>query len=173
MNIDDALKLNIDQLTQLWLDMHRGKGNVAAVLSSSATRRLLERTSKFPRFLYPLQRLSGVEFILSEHVGVQTLFTSLLEYQTHQENARPWLKLNFYHDLRDLKDVVLIEGERLIKEGLSETEADRLQTLFLESYLYDNGKFALVKRFHEDPSKFDYRDLLKDIPQFSISAEEK
>ena len=47
----------------------------------------------------------------SEGHGRQCAYTPLIEYKTHQENARPLLLLNFYTELANDKGLVLMTGE--------------------------------------------------------------
>ena len=53
------------------------------------------------QFLYPLPRAEGYEFMFSQFSGHRCHFTSLINYQQHQENAPILLTLTHYIDLQN------------------------------------------------------------------------
>jgi ATP synthase F1 complex assembly factor 1 len=65
----------------------------------------------FCQFVLPLPKNGGYEFYLLQFGGESLYFTQLVKYHMYKENSPVCLTLNFYKDLEDLKDLVLIRGE--------------------------------------------------------------
>jgi ATP synthase F1 complex assembly factor 1 len=111
--------------------------------------------------LLPLSRESGVEFYYLQFHGHQCYLTSLIEYQTHGENAKPHLVLTHYTDLLSSKGIVLMMGE-LDPDVKTLDLQEALQLTFAVQEFYVSGppeKQDLLRLFHENPSQFDYKRL--------------
>ncbi|KAL7750083.1 hypothetical protein RI367_004598 [Sorochytrium milnesiophthora] len=155
-----------EAVEQLWIEYHKDKYAVSAVIPRSTYLTLHERGQKFPTFLLPVFRPEGVEIFLLQHAGHQTHFTSLLAYQTHGADAPPFLTLTYYTDLIDSHDRVLAHGEvdldrinvavaRMLTEGMRE--------FYLgggESPAPERG-WMLVQRMHQQPNEFKIDDVIE------------
>lgn len=102
------------------------------------------------------------------------LFTPLQEYKHRTEFATPYLALTFYTDLANSHGIVLLRGEvtpsATENDGpgqylLSQMDAQLLAVGLQKFYLWSENKGEkveeLLKRFHERPDEFDWRDLLQ------------
>ena len=113
------------------------------------------------------------------------LFTPLQEYKLRTSFATPYLVLTFYTDLSQSHGIVLLRGEitpsstsAAVQLGqeiperfvLNQVDAQLLAMGLQKSYLWGDGRKegdhdpaaeALLKRFHEEPDKFSWQDLLK------------
>ncbi|KAF8329099.1 ATP11 protein-domain-containing protein [Cantharellus anzutake] len=98
------------------------------------------------------------------------LFTTLQEYKLHGSFAQPRLVLTHYPDLSHTHGTVLLRGEITKSPSggylLSQMDAQLLAMGLQRFYLPAEGAagqeaFSLLKLFHEDPSKFNYEQLMK------------
>ena len=113
------------------------------------------------------------------------LFTPLQEYKLRTSFATPYLVLTFYTDLSRSHGIVLLRGEitpsstsAAVQPGqenperflLNQVDAQLLAMGLQKFYLWGEGRKdsdndlaaeALLKRFHEEPEKFSWQDLLK------------
>eukprot|EP01126_Amoeba_proteus_P012005 TRINITY_DN1491_c0_g2_i8.p2 TRINITY_DN1491_c0_g2~~TRINITY_DN1491_c0_g2_i8.p2 ORF type:complete len:107 (-),score=16.36 TRINITY_DN1491_c0_g2_i8:106-426(-) len=90
-------------------------------------------------------------------------FCSLAQYQLYQSqdhvnNTPKALQIKHYLDFADSKRVVLMRGE------IDPTQIDAMEAQLLvnqmQLYYLDSVNFELVRKFNEEPSKFDYKELL-------------
>ena len=105
----------------------------------------------------------GVEFYLLQWNYHQVIFTSLLEYKTRGSEARPYFAITHYPELMQDKGIVLMRGEISDEPKiLSVVNAQYLAFAVQEFYAkQDEGKFDLLKRFHEDPQSFQYDKVIE------------
>ena len=126
--------------------------------------------------------MSGSSYNISEPSTV--LFTPLQEYKLRTSFATPYLVLTFYTDMSQSHGIVLLRGEitpstsAAAQPGqepserflLNQVDAQLLAMGLQRFYLWGEGRKggdhditaeALLKRFHEEPEKFSWQDLLK------------
>lgn len=110
------------------------------------------------------------------------LFTPLQEYKLRTSFATPYLVLTFYTDISQSHGIVLLRGEitpsAAAQQGkeiaerffLSQVDAQLLAMGLQRYYLWGEGRKdddhdltaeTLLKRFHEEPEKFSWQDLLE------------
>ncbi|KAF7310544.1 hypothetical protein HMN09_00597100 [Mycena chlorophos] len=102
------------------------------------------------------------------------IFTPLQEYKSRATFATPYLVLTNYTDLAESHDVVLLHGELTPSAAapdapaadarylLPQEDALRLTTSVQNFYLDATPeREKLLKAFHETPSEFDWKELLK------------
>lgn len=98
-------------------------------------------------------------------------FTPLVEFKLRTTFAMPYLVLTNYTDLAQTHGIVLLRGEITTGSSaessqrylLSQEDAQALSIGLQKFYLWDqndDGK-KLVKLFHEDPSSFNWEDVVK------------
>jgi ATP synthase F1 complex assembly factor 1 len=93
----------------------------------------------------------------------QVIFTSLLEYKTHGENARPFLTLTHYPELIDDKQVVLMHGVVSTNPKVLTLDQAQILTFGLQQYYVSDHpeKLQLLKDFHKRPEKFSHERLIE------------
>lgn len=112
------------------------------------------------------------------------LFTPLQEYKLRNSFATPYLVLTFYTDISQSHGIVLLRGEitpstpAAAQPGketqarflLNQVDAQLLAMGLQRFYLWGEGRKdgdnnlsaeMLLKRFHEEPEKFSWLDLIK------------
>ncbi|KAF9312891.1 hypothetical protein BG003_005810 [Podila horticola] len=105
----------------------------------------------------------GVEFYLLQFAFHQVIFTSLLEYKTHGENARPYLTLTHYPELIESKGIVLMNGTVSTSPKVLTLDQAQLLTFGLQQYYVSDHpqKLALLHDFHKNPANFSHEKLIE------------
>jgi ATP synthase F1 complex assembly factor 1 len=112
----------------------------------------------------PVPRDEGVEFFLLQFNYHQVMFTSLLEFKTKGEEARPYLTITHYPELISIKDIVLMKGEITDTKLLSIANAQYLAFVLQQFYVTGGAsKIKLLETFHCKPQEFDYNDVIKEM----------
>ncbi|KAK9762197.1 hypothetical protein K7432_012305 [Basidiobolus ranarum] len=170
-SLDKILKLDkvgaedAETIGKIWTEYHASKDCLSAVIPAETYDKLFERSKKYPLFVLPVPREEGAEMYLLQFAYHQCYFTSLLEYKTHGENARPYLTLTHYTDLKDSKKIVLMHGDISDKPRiLSPQDAQFLVYALQQFYVTGSErKMKLVENFHHDPSSFDVQELIHEL----------
>lgn len=113
-----------------------------------------------------MPRDTGLEFFFLQFQAHQCNITSLLEYKTKGEKARPFLTLTHYPELADTKGIVLMRGEinNNPKKMISAANAQFLAFAVQQFYSTNNPtSVKLVKTFNTLPEEFNYQDLIKEM----------
>jgi ATP synthase F1 complex assembly factor 1 len=113
-----------------------------------------------------MPRDSGLEFFFLQFQSHQCNFTSLIEYKTKGEKARPFLTITHFPELAESKGIVLMKGDinDNPKKMLSASNAQFLAFALQQFYSPDNPrKLKLVERFNDLPEEFDYQELIKEM----------
>jgi ATP synthase F1 complex assembly factor 1 len=171
VDLEKVKELPQKELELIWKARFDGKENsLISVVPKDVYERLYKNARENPNFVLPLPREgAGLElhYIQWSFVGPNTvhlLFTSLLEFKTHKEFARPHTSLIFHTELKDSKGLVFMNG---IVEKESSVRVPEAQLLLLN-----------VQRFYgalqaSDISKRRLQ-LVKDFtsgnPNFSVDA---
>jgi len=100
-----------EDIKQIWLDHHKTKDGIAAVVPKETYLVMHERSKEFNTFLLPLPRQQGYEFILCQFYGHEVHFTPLIAYQTHKENAPECLAMVHYTEFMESKGIVLMKAD--------------------------------------------------------------
>lgn len=85
--LEDIMKLDliegkpVEEITKIWLEYHRLKDCIAAVIPTEAFDLLMSNAKKFPLFIFPVPRSQGFEFIVFQFAANTVHFTPLLCYQ--------------------------------------------------------------------------------------------
>eukprot|EP00051_Salpingoeca_urceolata_P022560 m.371654 g.371654 ORF g.371654 m.371654 type:complete len:335 (-) comp19991_c0_seq44:8758-9762(-) len=166
LKLDLAAKLSPEELLKVWQQYHIDKDCLVAGVDAEAYAAQEARTKESPLFVVPLPREEGYEFQFLEFKGDYGAFTPLLEYKTHQENARAVLTLTFYTELKDSHGLVLMRGE-IDTDRINAMES---QCLVNQFQLYYNDKPESYKhafRFNHRPEEFDYHPLIQNLETLS------
>jgi len=126
-------------------------------------------------FILPLPRQSGVEmhfmqFKFPERNVTHILFTSLLEYKTHGEFARPHTTVMAFEDLAEEKGIVLMRGEVDAEQrGIGLDDARTLvigvQKLYGAEETSERGmvRRKLIQEFSKGSEEFDITRLMDEL----------
>lgn len=116
------------------------------------------------QFILPVPREEGVEFFLLQFNYHQVMFTSLLEFKTKGEEARPYLTITHFPELISSKDIVLMKGEITDTKLLSPVNAQYLAFALQQFYVTGGeSKRKLLETFHSKPQEFDYNQVIKEM----------
>jgi ATP synthase F1 complex assembly factor 1 len=126
-------------------------------------------------FILPLPRDTGIEmhflqFKFPEQNVTHILFTSLLEYKTHGEYARPHTTVIHFEDLAEEKGIVLMRGEvESEQRGIGLADARTLVMGVQKWYGADEGsergrvRRGLIEEFSKGSDEFDIRKLMDEL----------
>lgn len=168
MNIEMIKGKTKEEIGEIWMEYHKQKDYICAIIESEQYEKILGYGSKYPLFLLPLPRKQGYEFFLSQFQGNKVYMTSLLWYQTHKENAPECLTLTHYTEFKDSMGIVLMRGEF----DLNFLNCQEAQCLTNELQLYYIGKnsqrLKLLETFNNNPNNFKYNDLINQLEKISF-----
>lgn len=88
--LEDVMKLDlledasVEEITKIWLEYHKQKEVIAAVIPTAIFDKLMERSKKYPIFLFPVPRSQGFEFMMLQFAANTIHFTPLLCYQVRE-----------------------------------------------------------------------------------------
>lgn len=92
--LSDLLKLDlvegmsVEEIIKIWLEYHKQKEVIAAVIPTAIFNKLMDNAKKYPLFLLPIPRSQGFEFIVFQFAANTVHFTPLLCYQVSHQS---WL----------------------------------------------------------------------------------
>eukprot|EP01104_Vermistella_antarctica_P007362 TRINITY_DN1819_c0_g1_i2.p1 TRINITY_DN1819_c0_g1~~TRINITY_DN1819_c0_g1_i2.p1 ORF type:complete len:312 (-),score=82.36 TRINITY_DN1819_c0_g1_i2:413-1348(-) len=158
------------EIKKIWVEYHRDKDVVCSVVDGDTFKKLFdaERGSTSTMFVLPLPRKVGFETILVQVQENRWLFTTLEDFKTNKSASTPCLTVNFYDDLRETKDLVLMRGT-MNMEVLDGQEAQMLVNQW-QVYLLNDAKFELVRDFNHNPGKFNFQEVVDDILGGGVDA---
>lgn len=172
--LEDIMKIDLlqekpaEEIEQIWLEYHKSKDVIAAVVPTETFNKLMENAKKFPIFIFPIPRSQGFEFIMFQFAANTVHFTPLLCYQVHKENAPECLNIVHYTEFKD-KGIVLMRGEYDSKV-ISVQEAQCLANQLQLYYTHDNKqKLELLETFTKAPEKFKHMDVIRELENLQIS----
>ncbi|CAB3384974.1 Hypothetical predicted protein [Cloeon dipterum] len=165
---DTALQSKPKSLATIWYEYYGQKDGVAAVVPAANFLSILENSRTHPLFLFPLPRSNGYEFVVCQFSGNDIHFTTLINYQTHKENAPECLTLTHYTDLIDSKGIVLMRGEfdtDLLTVSEAQCLANQLQLYY---GIPTESKKRLLDTFTNNPSAFKFMDLVSELENLTL-----
>ncbi|KAJ3303083.1 ATP synthase mitochondrial F1 complex assembly factor 1 [Blyttiomyces sp. JEL0837] len=163
VNLELMRKESAERIGAIWNEHHATKTGLSGVMEAKFYNALQERARKYPLFILPLPRESGVEFFFLQITGPQIYFTPLLEYKTKLEKARAHLVLTHYDDLAEEKGIVLMNGDICL--GTLTSEEARLLVYQMQLFYVTGSerKKALLETFHGNPNGFDFQQLIDEM----------
>ncbi|KAG0208916.1 hypothetical protein BGX28_000235 [Mortierella sp. GBA30] len=164
MKLDLVQDLSAEDISKIWIQKHVDQEDtISAVVPAETYKKMLSRSKEYPLFLLPLSHGDGVEFYLLQFAFHQVIFTSLLEYKTHGENARPFLTLTHYPELIDYKGIVLMSGTVSTNPKVLTIEQAQILTFGLQQYYVSDhkDKVQLLQDFHKRPEDFSHERLIE------------
>ena len=173
----DKLREHTDskEIELIWRAGHTKPSLICAVIPSPIYGRIASLARDHPMFILPLPRDSGVEmhfmqFKFPEANVTHILFTSLLEYKTHGEFARPHTTVMHFEDLAEEKGIVLMRGEVDAEQrGIGLDDARTLvmgvQKLYGADVETERGRNRrnLIEEFTRGSEEFDVSKLLDEL----------
>jgi ATP synthase mitochondrial F1 complex assembly factor 1 len=162
------------EIELIWRAGHTKDSLICAVIPKGIYTRMVSLAREHPMFILPLPRENGVEmhfmqFKFPEAKVSHILFTSLLEYKTHGEFARPHTTVMHFEDLAEEKGIVLMRGEIDNGHGMDLEDARMLmigvQKLFGAEASSERGKIrrALIEKFSKGSEEFDVNELMDEL----------
>ncbi|KAG9070915.1 hypothetical protein KI688_008458 [Linnemannia hyalina] len=164
MKLDLVKDLDAEAISKIWIQKHMDQDDsISAVVPAETYKKMLKRSKDYPLFILPLSHGDGVEFYLMQFAFHQVIFTSLLEYKTHGENARPFLTLTHYPELIDDKQIVLMHGVVSTSPRVLTLDHAQILTFGLQQYYVGDQpeKLQLLEDFHRQPEKFSHERLIE------------
>ncbi|KAF8933205.1 ATP11 protein-domain-containing protein [Dissophora ornata] len=164
MKLELVKDLDAEEIGKIWIQKHIDQDDtISAVVPEDTYRKMLNRSKQYPLFLLPLSHGDGVEFYLLQFAFHQVIFTSLLEYKTHGENARPFLTLTHYPELIDSKGIVLMNGSISTEPKVLTVDQAQVLTFGLQQYYVSDHKekLQLLEDFHKRPERFSHERLIE------------
>jgi len=163
------------EIELIWRAGHTKDSLICAVVPSPIYHRIKSTAQEHPMFILPLPRDNGVEmhfmeFKFSEAKVAHLLFTSLLEYKTRGEYARPHTTVMHFEDLSDEMGIVLMRGEIDAKQRVIGLEDARtlvmhVQKLYGADAESERGKARrqLIADFSKGSAEFDVNRLMDEL----------
>lgn len=169
MKMDLLNDKTVDEIKHIWLEYHKTKDVIAAVITKDQFDQLMQRAKEYPLFLIPIPRSEGFEFIMLQFAANTVHFTPLLCYQAHKENAPECLNIVHYTELED-KGIVLMRGEydiNVLNAQEAQCLANQLQLYYAQN---SESKLALLEKFNKHPDSFRHMDLIDELSNLSIET---
>ena len=166
---------DVKEIELIWRAGHTKDSLICAVIPSPIYHRIKSLAREHPMFILPLARDGGVEmhfmeFKFSEANITHLLFTSLLEYKTHGEYARPHTTVTHFEDLSDEMGIALMRGEidaeqRLIGLEDARTLVMHVQKLYGADVDSERGRTRrqLIEEFSKGSEEFDVNRLMDEL----------
>jgi ATP synthase mitochondrial F1 complex assembly factor 1 len=191
--LEDIMKLDllegrpVAEITAIWLEYHKLKETIAAVIPTKVFEKLMSTAKKFPLFIFPIPRSQGFEFIMFQFAANTVHFTPLLCYQVsrkslnqsikispeisfqvHKENAPECLNIVHYTEFKD-QGIVLMRGEydtKILTPQEAQCLANQLQLYYTQD---DKRKTEILEVFTKTPEKFSHNDVIKELENLQIA----
>lgn len=178
VDVSKISELPHKELEFIWKARFQSKDNaLISVVPAELFDKLYKNARENPMFVLPLPREpEGFElhYVQWQFVGPNTvhcMFTSLIEYKTHKEFARPHTSLIFHTELKDSKDLVLMNGtvekDSSVKlpeaqllllnlqrfyGGLADSDATKRRVQMLKDFTAGSSNFSVDKLIEEAQS---------------------
>jgi ATP synthase F1 complex assembly factor 1 len=172
--LEDIMKIellngkSVEEITKIWLEYHKSKDVIAAVVPIGTYNTMVDVAKKFPIFIFPIPRSQGFEFIMFQFAANTIHFTPLLCYQVHKENAPECLNIVHYTEFID-QGIVLMRGEydtKVLTAQEAQCLANQLQLYYTQN---NEAKLKLLESFTKTPEKFKHIDVIKELENLQIA----
>ncbi|GAN09897.1 ATP synthase mitochondrial F1 complex assembly factor 1 [Mucor ambiguus] len=187
VKLDLLAKESKESIAKIWTQHYADKDGITAVIPVATYSIMYQVSQKYPlvsnhpllcldhiidcispahQFILPMPRDTGLEFFFLQFQAHQCNITSLLEYKSKGEKARPFLTITHYPELADTKGIVLMRGEinDNPKRMISVANAQFLAFAVQQFYSINNPtSVKLVEMFNTLPEEFNYQDLIKEM----------
>ena len=178
IRLDRIKELDKEQIRSLWFEYFKSKdGTIFACLDTVQYDQIRENAGKYPVFVFLLPTHKNdsseseanknsyqfvlVQFDSSQSPSLKVYFTPLAFFHTHKENAPATLSLNYFGEMKQEKDIVLMEGEyddKIFNLLEAQCLANQIQLFYATPDATD-----LLANFNNDPATFDYMSVVKEF----------
>lgn len=175
IRLDRIKGLDKEQIRGLWFEFFKSKdATIFACLDAAQYNEIRERARKYPVFVFllPTNQVSDgteanknnyqfvlVQFDSSQPQSLKVYFTPLAFFHTHKENAPAALSLNYFGEMQQEKDIVLMEGEyddKIFNLLEAQCLANQIQLFYATPDANE-----LLANFNNDPATFDYMRVVE------------
>ncbi|KAG1048940.1 hypothetical protein G6F43_008705 [Rhizopus delemar] len=131
VKLDMLLKEDAESIAKIWTQYHADKDGISA-------------------FILPMPRETGLEFYFLQFQSHQCYITSLLEYKSKGEKARPFLTITHFPELLEKKGIVLMKGnindnpKRMLSTGNAQFLAFALQRFYASDDQLGTGAIGAI-----------------------------
>lgn len=170
--LEDIVKLELlarhdaGGVAKIWAAQHENeeqRGRVGTHIDAKKYGKFVERVKESPLFVLPLAKPEGYLTVVLQVQLPRVLFTTLEEYRTHTTAARAHLAVTHYTELAADKGIVLVRGDVLQKADVNIFEAKALLQHMYEFYLNPRKYELFVRKFNQNPTSFQFKDLLVEL----------
>lgn len=162
LKVNELQNESAERIAEIWNTYHAEKMVISASITHKIYNIIHTRGKRFPMFILPLPRLNGFEFYLCQFAAHQVYYTSLLEYQTKQQDSVPSFVTSHFTEFSD-KDLVLMVGELTDPAGEQLKLSDAQNLVYQTQLFYATGsqqQMELVEQFANNPESFDHNRLV-------------
>lgn len=183
--LDDVIKLELikdldkDEIKKIWFEYFKTKDNTLFACLDYQNYDLIEMNArKYPIFVFllpvdnsdaktkpeNLMNKTDYQFVLVQFQKNQTLqcyFTPLAFFHAHRENAPAALVVNYYSDIKQDKQIVLMEGE--YDDKIFNLLEAQCLTNQIQLFYANSDRQSLLNDFNNNPSTFDYMNIVKEF----------
>uniref|UniRef100_A0A7N0V4I2 ATP synthase mitochondrial F1 complex assembly factor 1 n=1 Tax=Kalanchoe fedtschenkoi TaxID=63787 RepID=A0A7N0V4I2_KALFE len=154
-----------EDVISAWDDYHLGRGHIGASMKAQLYKLLEHRAVTCKHFVIPLWRGNGYTTMFIQVQMPHILFTGLEDYKARGTQAAPYFTVTHYTEFADSKDLVLIRGDIVFTNKLTDDEAKWLLDTAHSFYLND-VRYKLVEQFNKETREFEFKDVLRalDMP---------
>lgn len=187
-SLNDIIKMELikdlgeNEIKHIWFEHFKSKENtIFGCLSPQNYNEIKENFIKHPVFVFLLPvndptdsnknandktadlNNTNYQFVLVQFdkLNNKCYFTPLAFYHTHKENAPAALVLNYYDEIKQDKNIVLMEGE-YDNKVFNLLEAQCLVNQ-IQIFYANKNKTDLLNNFTNNPSTFDYMNIVRDF----------
>jgi ATP synthase F1 complex assembly factor 1 len=163
------------EIELIWRAGHTKDSLICAVIPKQIYTCMTSVARDHPMFIIPLPRENGIEmhfmqFKFPEANVTHILFTSLLEFKTHGEFARPHTTVMHFEDLAEEKGIVLMRGEIDVGQRVVGLDDARMlmmgvQKLYGAEAESERGtnRRKLIEEFSKGAEEFDIKILMDEL----------
>jgi hypothetical protein len=150
-----------EDIQDIWLGHLKNVKCLAAVVPGSAYKHFKSRFKKFPYFILPWERTEGtyvpVMFFATDNSHFYTIAEDI---QKLPNSHNPQLVINFYTELMETKDLVLMKGD-FLSDIFNPDDGQYLAGLTQIFYLNEDWFKNYVQVCNQNPEEFDFKDVVK------------
>ncbi|KAG8525250.1 uncharacterized protein KY384_008894 [Bacidia gigantensis] len=176
IDIPKTRELPQKEIEYIWRLRHANDTqSLCAVIPSSTYARIESTARQHPRFILPLPRADDkgeqgaeihfLQWTFPTPTTATVLFTHLAEYKMRGEFAQPHTTVTHHTDLREEKELVLLEGKVVPDRGISVDEGKWL-LMCLQKFYGGTGekpeRKSLLEKFSGGDGGFRVEDLLEE-----------
>jgi len=171
--LDSVVKLDLLEkeppktIKKIWIEYHRDKDCIVAILEPKQFNDLRSRFEDCPMFVLPVPRKSGYETMLLQYKDNCWIVTTLFEFREKGNLADPVVDVRFFDELAESKELVLMRGmihTDQLTSHLVQALVNQLQIFYTNDEYYND----YVKLFNHQPNEFDFEKLMSLVQSMGV-----